>query len=98
MFITDKRVSSTGNLLWRKVMKPVKSIARVRKMFDQGQPFLIDTQSGYKYSMTARCPKDGSYASVAQIEKSGQSLSRVVFQCSSCSGEFEVSQDEIHIF
>ncbi|RJO62947.1 MAG: hypothetical protein C4542_01300 [Dehalococcoidia bacterium] len=76
-------------------MKPVKNIVRVRKMFDQGQPFLIDPQSGYKYSMTARCPKDSSYASVAQIEKEGQTLSRVVFQCSSCFNLFEVKQDEI---
>lgn len=78
-------------------MKPVKSIARVRKMFDQGQPFLIDPQSGYKYSMTARCPKDGSYASVAQIEKEGQTLSRVVFQCSSCFNQFEANQEDIYV-
>lgn len=78
-------------------MKPVKSNARVKKMFDQGQPFLIDPQSGYKYSMTAHCPKDSNYASVAQIEKEGQTLSRVVFQCSSCFNLFEVQQDEIYV-
>jgi hypothetical protein len=78
-------------------MKPAKSIAKVRKMFAQGQPFLIDPQSGYKYSMTARCPKDGSYASVAKIEKEGQTLSRVGFQCSSCFNRFEVKQDEIYV-
>ena len=79
-------------------MKPVKDTKKVKKMFAQGQSFVVDEQSGYKYSMVAFCPKDGSFASVAQKEKSGQSLSRVVFQCSSCSNEFEVSQDEIFIF
>ncbi len=76
-------------------MEPVKDAERVRRMFAQGQPFLVDRQSGYKYSMVARCPKDGSYASVAQIEKTGQPLSRVIFQCSSCFNQFEVKQEEI---
>ena len=79
-------------------MKPVKSANKVKKMFAQGQPFIVDSASGYKYSMVAFCPTDGSYASVAQIEKSGKGLSRVVFQCSSCSDEFKVSQDEIYVF
>ena len=79
-------------------MEPVKNATQVKKMFAQGQPFIVDIPSGYKYSMVAFCPKDGGYASVSQIEKSGQQLSRVVFQCSSCYDEFEVSQDEIYIF
>jgi len=79
-------------------MEPVKDAKKVKRMFAQGQPFIVDVPSGYKYSMVAFCPKDGSYASVAQIEKSGQSLSRVVFQCSSCFNEFEVSRDEIYVF
>lgn len=78
-------------------MKPVKSIAKVRKMFDQGQPFLIDPQSGYKYSMTARCPRDGSYGSLEQIEKSGQTLSKIVFKCVLCSMIFEAKQNEIYV-
>ena len=79
-------------------MEPVKDSKKVKKMFAECQPFIVDVPTGYKYSMVAFCPKDGSYASVAQIEKLGQSLSRVVFQCSSCSDQFEVNQDEIHIF
>ena len=79
-------------------MVPVKDSKKVKKMFAEGQPFIVDVPTGYKYSMVAFCPKDGSYASVAQIEKSGQILSRVVFQCSSCSDQFEVNQGEIHVF
>ena len=78
-------------------MKPVKSIARVKKMFDQGQPFLIDPQSGYKFSMTARCPIDGGYGSLEQVERSGQTLSKVVFKCVLCSMIFEAKQSEICI-
>jgi len=78
-------------------MEPIKDTVKVKKMFAQGQLTLVDPQTGYRYSMVARCPKDGSFASVASIEKAEQSLIRVTFQCSSCFTQFEVSQDDIYI-
>lgn len=78
-------------------MEPVKDSEKVAKMFDQGQIELKDSQSGYRYTITARCPKDGNFAFVSRIEKTDQSLSKVIFQCTSCSTEFEVSQDDIYI-
>ena len=78
-------------------MEPVKDTDKVKRMFVQGQPDLVDVQTGYKYSMVARCPKDGDFASVARIERAGQSLSKVIFRCCSCFTEFEVSQDDIYI-
>jgi len=78
-------------------MKPVKDTEKVKRMFAQGQPALVDTQSGYKYSMVARCPKDGHYASVARVERAGLSLSKVIFQCTLCFTQFEVSQDDIYV-
>jgi hypothetical protein len=78
-------------------MEPIKDIDKVKRMFVQGQPELVDLQTRYKYSMVARCPNDGDFASVARIERVGQSLSRVTFRCASCFTEFEVSQDNIYI-
>ena len=78
-------------------MKPIKDTEKVKRMFAQGQPDLVDVQTGYKYSMVARCPKDGEFASVTRIERAGKSLSRVTFRCTSCFTEFEVSQDDIYI-
>ena len=78
-------------------MKPVKDTEKVRRMFAQGQPALVDAQTGYKYSMVAYCPKDGELASVARIERAGQSLGKVTFQCTSCFTEFEVGQDDIFV-
>ena len=78
-------------------MKTIKDTNKVKRMFAQGQPDLVDVQTGYKYSMVARCPKDGDFASVARIERAGQSLSKVTFRCTSCFTEFEVSQDDIYI-
>ena len=78
-------------------MEPVRNTEKVKRMFAQGQSELVDPQTGYKYTMVARCPKDGNFASVARIERAGQSLSRVTFQCTSCFTEFEVIQDDIHV-
>jgi hypothetical protein len=78
-------------------MEPVRDTEKVKRMFAQGQPALVDAQTVYNYSMVARCPKDGSYASVARIQRSGQALSRVIFQCTSCFSQFEVNQDEIYV-
>ncbi len=78
-------------------MKPVQDSEKVDRMFAQGQPSLTDPQSGYKYSMTARCPKDGCYSPVSQIERGSQGLSRVVFNCPNCSERFEVPRDEYYV-
>jgi len=83
--------------LRRWVMEPVKDTEKVKTMFAQGQTTLVDRQTGYKYSMVARCPKDGEFASVIRIERSGPSLSKVTFRCTSCFTEYEMSQEEIYI-
>jgi hypothetical protein len=78
-------------------MEPIKDREKVKKMFTQGQTTIVNTQTGYKYTMVTRCPKDKNYASIAQIERSGQALSRVIFQCPYCFSRFEANQDEICI-
>ena len=78
-------------------MEPVRDAKKVKRMFLQGQTTFVDPESKYKYSMIARCLKDGDYASVARIERSGGTLSRVIFECTSCFSQFEVSQDEIYV-
>jgi hypothetical protein len=78
-------------------MEPIKDIEKVKRMFLLGHSELIDSQTGYKYSMVASCPKDGNYSSVLRIERSGQSLSKVIFRCASCFTEFEADQNDIYI-
>jgi len=79
-------------------MEPIKDSEKVKKMFAQGQTTLVDTQTGYKYTMVACCPKDDNFASIAQIERSGQTLIRVIFRCPYCYSQFAVDQDEIYIW
>jgi hypothetical protein len=78
-------------------MEPVKDAEKVKTMFEKGQQSAVNGQTGHKYDMVARCPKDGNFASVTRIEKKGQSLSKVTFRCTSCFNEFEVSKDDIYI-
>ena len=78
-------------------MEPIKDVEKVKRMFAQGQPELVDAETGYKYSIVAFCPKDGNIASVARIEKAGKSLSKVTFRCASCFTEFEASQEDIYL-
>ena len=78
-------------------MEPIKDSEKVNKMFKRGETTTIDTTTGYKYEMAARCPNDGSFASVSQTEKTPQGLSRVVFRCSKCSNLFEAKQEEIYL-
>ena len=78
-------------------MEPIKNTEKVKRMFEQGQSTLVDTQTKYKYSMAAKCPNDSVWSSVVRIEKAGQSLSRVIFHCTTCFIDFEVNQEDIFI-
>jgi hypothetical protein len=78
-------------------MEPIKDKAKVASMFSQGQASLIDASSGYRYTMVACCPQDGSFSSVAQTEKTSAGLSRVVFRCPRCSVLFEAGPEDIYI-
>ncbi len=69
----------------------------VSKMFDAGEVTMVDPETKYRYSLTAKCPGDGEYADVARFDKAGHSLTRVVFKCASCAAEFEVPQDKIMV-
>ena len=79
-------------------MEPTKDIEKVKRMFSQGQTTIADASTGYKYSMAACCPKDGNFSSIAQLEKSGESISSIVFKCLHCSGLFEAKQEEIYVW
>jgi hypothetical protein len=78
-------------------MKPVIDSQKVKKMFARGELFYVDPQTGYKYSMTARCPRDGGFGSIARVDKTGQVLSDITFQCTICSTPFKVHQEDIYI-
>lgn len=79
-------------------MEPVQDLSRVQRMFARGEPFLVDPASGYKYALVARCPRDGSFSAVAQIEKAGPALSRVTFQCPACATLFAPKPEDMLVW
>ena len=78
-------------------MDAKKAPTMVKKMFENGKVTLVDPDTKYRYSLTAKCPGDGEYADVARFDKAGNSLSRVVFKCTLCEGEFEVPREQMMV-
>ena len=78
-------------------MEAKKDAKRVKKMFAEGEVSMVDPVTKYRYSLTARCPKDGENALVGRYEKSGHFLTRVTFKCIICSTQFEVPQAQIMV-
>lgn len=79
-------------------MQPVKDNERVKRMLEKGQTAILDPSTGYKYSITACCPADGSFSSISEIEKSGESITRTVFRCPRCANLFEAKAEEIYLW
>jgi hypothetical protein len=79
------------------MMKAKRFPSMVNKMFDEGQLSMVDPETKYRYSLTAKCPGDGEYADVARYDKVGHSLKRVVFKCTLCASEFETPQEKIMV-
>ncbi len=78
-------------------MKPVKDLHKINRMFEQGQITIIDSETGYRFTITAKCPKDGYFASIFKIERREQALSNIIFECPICFHQFEANRDELYI-
>lgn len=78
-------------------MEAKKAPNMVKKMFAEGELSMVDPETKYRYSLTAKCPMDGEPSSVARYDKSGHSLQRVVFKCEICSAEFEVPKSKMMV-
>ncbi|KTB48306.1 hypothetical protein DEALK_11520 [Dehalogenimonas alkenigignens] len=81
-------------------MEAKKAPGLVSRMFGTGEVSLLDTKTGYRYSLVAYCPKDGDYSYVDRVdrfEKAGKSLKTVTFKCPTCSTTFEVPKTKIMV-
>jgi hypothetical protein len=78
-------------------MNAVKDSAKVKKIFASGHTSMVDPETKYRYSLMAYCPRDNGDAYVARYERSGPSLTRVVFSCSQCFHNFDAAADDIWV-
>jgi hypothetical protein len=78
-------------------MNAVKDMEKVKRIFASGHISMVDPETKYRYSLMAYCPKDNGAAYVERYERSGPSLSRVVFSCSQCFHTFEAAADNLWV-
>ena len=73
---------------------------RIKMMLANGEVTYSDPESGYRYTLFANCPDDGSTASVARIAKenrTGSSVTNIIFKCPICSKLFEGKADDMSL-
>lgn len=61
---------------------------RIKAALKAGRLFVTD-ETGYRRFIYARCPNDGNDSPVCRQEKSGETLTRLIFRCPICQTEFE---------
>lgn len=73
---------------------------RIKNMLTNGEVTFKDPESGYRYTLYANCPNDGSSASVARISKenrTGSSVTNIIFKCPICGNLFEGKEGDISL-
>jgi len=73
---------------------------RIKMMLASGEVTYLDPESGYRYTLYANCPNDGNTASVARIAKenrTGSSVTNIIFKCPICSNLFEGKEDQMSL-
>ncbi len=83
------------NLGWRPDMTRTSDLKQIRQMLSAGHVTVPDSATGYHRALYARCPKDGHRSSVHRIDRSGVAITRVVFRCPVCSGQFDVPPENM---
>mgnify|MGYP001161943142 CR=1 FL=1 len=73
---------------------------RINMMLANGEVTYLDPESGYRYTVYANCPDDGSSASVARITKenrTGSSVTNIIFKCPICGNLFNGKADNMSL-
>ena len=71
-------------------------LEQIKQVLLVGRLTVLDSATGYQRSLYASCPTDDHDSPVYRTEKSGEAITRVVFRCPICSGQFDVTPE--HMF
>ncbi|MBI4333243.1 MAG: hypothetical protein HY673_18420 [Chloroflexi bacterium] len=75
-------------------MEQGNELEKIRQALSQGRLTVPDPVTGYHRSIYGRCPGDGNFSSnVSRIERSGQAITRVVFNCTVCGADFDAAPE-----
>lgn len=78
-------------------MAKKSALKRIEEMLSKGQLSIPDPETGFHHSIYASCPKCGDQSSVNRIERSGLSITRVIFRCSICCEDFDAEVDSMFL-
>ena len=81
-------------------MERIKDIDKINRALEKGDITLLDTESGYKYSLCAVCPNDDYECSVASFEREGGEVSTIMgvtFYCPICSTRFNALPEQMFL-
>jgi hypothetical protein len=72
-------------------------IVLIKQTLAAGRLTVPDKSTGYYRSIYACCPSEGHESPVHRIERSGISISRVIFQCPICSVQFDTRPENMFL-
>jgi len=70
---------------------------RIKQMLSAGHLSVADPDTGYLRSLYACCPGDGNDAPAHRVDRSRESITRVIFRCPACGGQFDVPADKMFL-
>ena len=72
-------------------------VNQIKQALSAGHLTVQDKTTGYNLSIYACCPDGGHESPVHRIERSGASISRVIFRCPICSGQFDTTPENMFL-
>lgn len=68
---------------------------RIREALSKGQVSVPDPTTGFHRAIYGRCTNCGLESEAYKWDKLGDGISRVIFDCPSCSTNFEAPPDQM---
>jgi hypothetical protein len=78
-------------------MSPASDLEQIKQMLSAGQLTVPDPATGYHRALYARCPRDRHDSAVYRIDRSAESITKVVFRCPICSRQFETIPEKMFL-
>ena len=81
-------------------MERIKDLDKINRALEKGEITILDTESGFKYSLCAVCPNDDYECSVVSFEREGGevlTINRVTFYCPICNKRFDASPEQMFL-
>ena len=72
-------------------------VDQIKQALSNGHLFVTDPATGYQRSLHANCPEHGESSPVYRTERSGEAITRVVFQCPVDGHQFDAAPEQMFL-